>query len=411
MKKEVILLILIISVPLSYAKVVDIPGTNDGPGSEDRLGVKKFVYAGSNILASVENSQVKYYHQDRLSNRITTESSGQLDEEFKSLPFGQKIENSGVDYPFTGKEEDESGLYYFGARYYDDNLGRFTSVDPISEEQAYSYVGNNPIMYSDPDGRLKVPSWMRESGRFLKDNMRPALTTLAIGSVGYTLSSGNGPMSNDMSKYSAYYLAGTTIYALGASTAGQRYLPENVWDSEDIADPSELNSLIDEIGERSGPIGEEIGRRYSDFISKGGTLFLPSGGRVSGSRLISSPDDENLIIELDILRVGLPRDLSTGGMHSSAGDGNIMLMLVTPEVEQNFIDEYAEGGFKIDPELVHEAGFRYNALILGHELHHSTQNRWNMFTNSWWGFDYGSRFNSLEQPARDFHTEVSDSIK
>ena len=411
MKRALILLILIISMPISYAKVVDVPNVEDYDSLRDASGVKKFIYAGDRAVASIEDSEIKYYHQDRLSNRITTGSIGQLGEEFKSLPFGQKIENSGVDYPFTGKEEDESGLYYFGARYYDDNIGRFTSVDPISEEQAYAYVENNPIMYNDPDGRLKVPTWMRESGRFLKDNMRPALTTLAIGSVGYTLSSGNGPMSNDMSKYSSYYLAGTTIYALGAATAGQRYLPENVWDSGDIADPSELDPLIEEIGARAGPVGEEVGRRYSNFISNGGTLFLPTGGRVGGARLISSPDDENLIVGLDILRVGLPGDLSIGGRHSSAGDGNIMLILVTPEVEQRFIDGYTEGGFKIDPELVHEAGFRYNALILGHELHHSTQSRWNMFTNSWWGFDYGSRFNSLEQPARDFHTEVSDSIQ
>jgi len=53
---------------------------------------------------------------------LTTDSSGNLDKEFKSLPFGQKVLNSGVDYAFTGKEEDESSLYYFGARYYDDNL-------------------------------------------------------------------------------------------------------------------------------------------------------------------------------------------------------------------------------------------------------------------------------------------------
>ena len=167
MKKEVILLILIISVPLSYARVIDIPGTNDGPGSEDRLGVKKFVYAGSNILASIENSQIKYYHQDRLSNRITTDSSGQLDKEFKSLPFGQKIENSGIDYPFTGKEEDESSLYYFGARYYDGNLGRFISVDPVEENHAYSYVENNPMNKIDPNGR---ESWtLNQQNIFLND--------------------------------------------------------------------------------------------------------------------------------------------------------------------------------------------------------------------------------------------------
>ena len=157
MKKEVIFLIfLVVCMPFSYAKVVDIPGVEGSDETLDHfpenLGIKKFIYAGSNIFASIEDSEIKYYHQDRLSNRLTTDSGGNRESEFKSLPFGQKIENSGVDNPFTGKEEDESSLYYFGARYYDDNLGRFVSVDPIAGELPYAYVLNNPMNRIDPSG-------------------------------------------------------------------------------------------------------------------------------------------------------------------------------------------------------------------------------------------------------------------
>jgi RHS repeat-associated protein len=62
----------------------------------------------------------------------------------------------------TGKERDaESGLDYFGARYYGSALGRFTSPDPgsIGAEpsdpqswNAYAYAGNNPLSQTDPDG-------------------------------------------------------------------------------------------------------------------------------------------------------------------------------------------------------------------------------------------------------------------
>jgi len=159
MKREVILLLfLVVCMPISHAEVIDIPGISPGGVEEvpeplrDGLGVKKFVYAGDNILASVEDSEVEYFHQGRMSNRVVTDSSGNSNKEFKSLPFGQKIENSGVDYPFTGKEEDESSLYYFGARYYDDSLGRFTSVDPVKENHPYSYVANNPMNRIDPSG-------------------------------------------------------------------------------------------------------------------------------------------------------------------------------------------------------------------------------------------------------------------
>ena len=74
---------------------------------------------------------------------------------------------AGTNYPFlTQKERDiETGLDYFLARYYSNLLGRFTSIDPDNAQgrenlndpqgwNAYSYVGNNPLTRTDPDGRL-----------------------------------------------------------------------------------------------------------------------------------------------------------------------------------------------------------------------------------------------------------------
>jgi RHS repeat-associated protein len=61
-------------------------------------------------------------------------------------------------YRYTGKEkDDESGLYYYGARYYSSIIGIFISVDPEFEEylwiSSYAYCANNPVKYIDPDGR------------------------------------------------------------------------------------------------------------------------------------------------------------------------------------------------------------------------------------------------------------------
>ncbi len=125
-------------------------------------GVTRYVY-GSGLVASVKNSEIKYYHSDRIgSNRVVTDSSGSVENEFKSLPFGQEIKNNGVRYSFaTGKELDISELYYFGARYYDSNLGRFTSVDPVKENHAYNYVRNSPLNFVDPTGmEIVYDSWM-----------------------------------------------------------------------------------------------------------------------------------------------------------------------------------------------------------------------------------------------------------
>jgi RHS repeat-associated protein len=68
---------------------------------------------------------------------------------------------------FTGKERDsESGLDYFGARYYGSALGRFTSPDPSLDADRivgtpqrwnrYAYVINNPFSRVDPDGAADV---------------------------------------------------------------------------------------------------------------------------------------------------------------------------------------------------------------------------------------------------------------
>ncbi|MCK4559529.1 MAG: RHS repeat-associated core domain-containing protein [Calditrichia bacterium] len=63
-------------------------------------------------------------------------------------------------YKYSGKERDfEANIqwYYFGARYYDPEIGRWMSVDPLAEKHPdwspYNYVLNNPLVFIDPDGR------------------------------------------------------------------------------------------------------------------------------------------------------------------------------------------------------------------------------------------------------------------
>ncbi|KAA8918168.1 hypothetical protein CEK64_19165 [Xanthomonas sontii] len=73
-------------------------------------------------------------------------------------PYGQTSQASAGTtnpYQYTGRERDASGLYYYRARYYSPNQGRFVSEDPIGLAvglNSYAYVNGNPIGLTDSTG-------------------------------------------------------------------------------------------------------------------------------------------------------------------------------------------------------------------------------------------------------------------
>jgi RHS repeat-associated protein len=127
---------------------------------------EKHVYAGSLHVASNSSGTVEYYHVDHLgSTRLKTNSTGGVVYESNYEPYGPGCGESGSeDYRYTGKREDPTGLYYYGARYYDPATGRFTTRDKVfgdlTDPQSlnrYSYCRNNPHKYTDPDGKFLDP--------------------------------------------------------------------------------------------------------------------------------------------------------------------------------------------------------------------------------------------------------------
>ena len=67
-------------------------------------------------------------------------------------------DRSDLDLKYTGKDLDEdTGLYYFNARWYDANTGRFISEDPARDgANWYIYTTNNPLKYIDPTGLADI---------------------------------------------------------------------------------------------------------------------------------------------------------------------------------------------------------------------------------------------------------------
>src|SRR5690554_412440 len=71
-----------------------------------------------------------------------------------NVPSGVGYDNK---WKFNGKElDDATGMYYYGARYYDPRISIFISVDPLAEQfvgwTPYHYVHNNPVNLIDPTG-------------------------------------------------------------------------------------------------------------------------------------------------------------------------------------------------------------------------------------------------------------------
>jgi RHS repeat-associated protein len=101
---------------------------------------------------------VAYHLADHLgSSTIVLDGSGALFNREEYAPYGETTFGSYARkrYRHAAKERDEeSGLYYYGARYYAPWLSRWTSADPLPKpaRSAYLYAGNNPLSMVDPRG-------------------------------------------------------------------------------------------------------------------------------------------------------------------------------------------------------------------------------------------------------------------
>jgi len=141
-------------------------------------------YIGDEIIVIGSSSEsLYYYHPDHLgSASVITDGNGNLREHTEYFAFGETWVQEGASkktpFMYTGKELDqETGLYYYGARYYDPRTSVWQSVDPILEKYlpgtdpkensklpgmggfynsgnlaGYTYTHQNPVRYVDPDG-------------------------------------------------------------------------------------------------------------------------------------------------------------------------------------------------------------------------------------------------------------------
>lgn len=143
----------------------------------DSIFYTKYVCAPNNFVASVIHGAsiaapgsytnlATYLHQDFVnSTTLVTNTTGALAAQVIYNPFGQPYSIQGADtatYLFGSKELDESGLYYFGSRYYDALTAHFISADNMpgggmlqtDAFNRYTYTLNNPVKYYDANGHI-----------------------------------------------------------------------------------------------------------------------------------------------------------------------------------------------------------------------------------------------------------------
>ena len=154
--------------------------------------------SGTNPTYQEEYYKQYFYHSDHLgSASLISDYKGDEYQRIEYTPYGEtwveKTANTGLEflpYKFTAKElDEETGLYYYGARYLDSKYSRWISTDPalgeyipkapINEEakrhnqnlpglggvfntvnaNLYHYASNNPVRYIDPDGKIIETAW------------------------------------------------------------------------------------------------------------------------------------------------------------------------------------------------------------------------------------------------------------
>ena len=147
-------------------------GSMEGAVAEARKAQTRAVSRSFKDPDNYENLQF-FYHPDHLgSSSFITNLDGEVVQHIEYVPFGEVFieERNNVwntPYLFNAKEfDEETGMYYYGARYYSPRLCQWVSPDPLGEifpnSSSYRYGKNNPLRFIDPTGLFDTEAEAQE---------------------------------------------------------------------------------------------------------------------------------------------------------------------------------------------------------------------------------------------------------
>jgi len=206
--------------------------------------LSEYIYAGSRMITREQSGVLRYYHADRLSTRLITDSTGVVVGTEDHLPFGEDagVVGENEKHRFTNYERDsESSTDYAVNRQHQFAAGRFMQPDPVMGNKLdpqtlnrYGYAASDPVNRTDPDGLY--PRDQHQYITFIMaallgrgdaggialgagkaDNFVNAATGLGIPVPGTGFTIGLGPIIN-FSKH--FGVPATSIQGLSAEKAG-----------------------------------------------------------------------------------------------------------------------------------------------------------------------------------------------
>lgn len=192
-----------------------------------------------------------YYFKDHLGSiRRTLNTAGNTVSAQDYYAYGEIIPGRSYingalinKYKFTEKERDsETNLDYFGARYYDSELGRWLQVDPLADKypgwSPYNYAVNNSIRLIDTDGKAVFdPLWSSEHG-WISGIDAKALTLSTMYNalngntqqLGYDVRNASNPISQEylrIKNWTSGYIYHESSYAPGTVEFGAKFSVDN----------------------------------------------------------------------------------------------------------------------------------------------------------------------------------------
>ena len=206
------------SVPAEWAEYVKKNENREtAPGAPiawEKASQPEEVQPGYGFIPDNESSEETfYYHSDHLgSTSYITDDSARITQYTAYLPYGELLvdehsSSEDLPYKFNGKElDEETGLYYYGARYMQPIASIWYGIDPLTEKypeiSGYVYCHGNPIIRIDADGKAdKDNKWKTISSVIPKDKFVGwevggncfKLSKKQIEVMGYTIGGANEP--------------------------------------------------------------------------------------------------------------------------------------------------------------------------------------------------------------------------